>query len=164
MSSSDEPDIDSFVDSGYDSRFSQSADIEARNCDGWTALHVAAAWGSQDIVKLLLKHGAKVESKTLDGYTALSLAVSYGHKTTASLLVAHSFDVDLERNQGWASLLLAAENDQFSFEKPFHARLKSDGDDIDLLLEKAEGEAVENHEDWTVITSPANGRESRKST
>ena len=51
-----------------------------------TALHLAAGLGHEDIVGLLLVHGADITLKNEDGMTALDLAKSEGHESVAQLL------------------------------------------------------------------------------
>lgn len=46
-----------------------------------TALHAATDEGYEDIVELLLTHGAGVNSQDVDGWTALHLATSKGIST-----------------------------------------------------------------------------------
>jgi hypothetical protein len=58
-------------------------------CDehGWTALIVAASYGYQDLVALLLSRGARADVQANNGMTALHLAAHYGFKGVAKLLV-----------------------------------------------------------------------------
>jgi ankyrin repeat protein len=46
----------------------------------WTALHAAARRDQLEIVKLLLKHGAKMNAETVDHFTPLDLAVLFGQR------------------------------------------------------------------------------------
>lgn len=43
------------------------ADIEAEDDNGWTPLHFAARYGFHEIVKLLLKNGAKTGKRVTGG-------------------------------------------------------------------------------------------------
>jgi hypothetical protein len=52
----------------------KGANVNARDVDGWTPLHWAAALGRLDIVKLLVERGADVNAKNGDGKTPLDLA------------------------------------------------------------------------------------------
>lgn len=61
------------------------ANINARDCVGWTALMMAAYKGYINIAKVLIKHGADVNIRT-NTWTALSWATRYGHTETADLL------------------------------------------------------------------------------
>ena len=61
------------------------ANINARDCVGWTALMMAAYKGYINIAEVLIKHGADVNIRT-NTWTALSWATRYGHTETADLL------------------------------------------------------------------------------
>lgn len=45
--------------------------MEIKNCDGETALHVAARNGRALIVELLLSHGVNINARDNDGWTVL---------------------------------------------------------------------------------------------
>ena len=45
-----------------------------------TALHIASDGGHEDVVEVLLAHGADVTKKDEKGFTALMLAIREGHK------------------------------------------------------------------------------------
>jgi ankyrin repeat protein len=62
----------------------QGADVNAANEAGDTALHLAAARGSDEIIQLLVEKGAKLDVKNKLGQTPLSEAAP--HKRTAALL------------------------------------------------------------------------------
>ena len=51
------------------------SDAHARNRNGWTALHLAAARGHWDVCDLLLRYGCNPYEQTHSGKTALQLAV-----------------------------------------------------------------------------------------
>lgn len=75
-----------------------------------TYLITAAANGSLDLVKLLLKHKAQVNQ--LDGFkaTALMAAAGKGHKDLVELLLASGADVKAKDDEGKDALALAKEN------------------------------------------------------
>jgi ankyrin repeat protein len=104
------------------------AEINAKNEDGRTPLHLAARLGSKDVVELLLAHGAEVNAKTNkgekrmnstpilddhkevvmnmredDNRTPLHDAALNGNKDVAELLLAHGAKVDA-KNVGDASV------------------------------------------------------------
>jgi serine/threonine-protein phosphatase 6 regulatory ankyrin repeat subunit A/serine/threonine-protein phosphatase 6 regulatory ankyrin repeat subunit B len=91
--------------------------IEAR-VDGSneTALHLAATHGREDILRLLLNHGAHIEAQTNDGMRALHLAVHAGQIAVVKLLLAYGVDsearIDNRRTvfDGWTALQLAIQN------------------------------------------------------
>lgn len=55
------------------------ADVNARNAQGRTALHVAANEGREGLVRYLLTRGAAPNLQDADGNTALHLAAAGGH-------------------------------------------------------------------------------------
>jgi ankyrin repeat protein len=56
---------------------------------GWTALHYGANNGHEDIVALLMEHGADVAIVDKDGHTARDLAIANGHTAVADLLTRY---------------------------------------------------------------------------
>src|SRR6266852_8237808 len=66
-------------------------DVKAQNSSGETALHLAAADDTDDIIALLLKAGADVNAKDNRGRTPLFAAVTNGYggvKATPPLITA----------------------------------------------------------------------------
>lgn len=70
--------------------------VDARQPDGHSALHLAAAKGCAATVKLLLMHGADCRAITPSGHTALHLAARSGSKDVIAVLL--NFDPDLDLN------------------------------------------------------------------
>jgi len=73
------------------------------NQPGWTALHYAAAAGDNDIVGILLKHGAKVDAVSplkSGAYTPLMMAAREGKDDTALLLMKHGANAALTNSEG----------------------------------------------------------------
>ncbi|GLT80162.1 hypothetical protein SLA2020_516160 [Shorea laevis] len=73
--------IRELVDSGIDVNF--------RDIDDRTALHIAACQGLTDVVSLLLQRGALVDSKDRWGSTPLADAICYKHQDVIKLLEKH---------------------------------------------------------------------------
>jgi ankyrin repeat protein len=63
----------------------RGADINARQQNGFTALHGAAGAGRADLVELLLAHGADRHALTDDGKTPAAVAAERGHTIPALL-------------------------------------------------------------------------------
>ncbi|MDF2965500.1 MAG: uncharacterized protein K0Q51_888 [Rickettsiaceae bacterium] len=61
--------------------------IEIADSKGWTALHFAAYNGDFDLVKLLVKYGAKVNILDEQGYSPMYLAIEKGHINIYNFLV-----------------------------------------------------------------------------
>jgi ankyrin repeat protein len=82
---------------------SQRADLAARDLNGDTPLHMAAANGSSEMVKLLLDHSARPTAPNKDGETALHMCARYalGNMDVARSLVASGADLNIvdARNQ-----------------------------------------------------------------
>ena len=62
------------------------ADLGLRQEDGATALHIAAATGDLEIVRLLVSHGADRAAENYDGNTPAGVARSAGHDAVADYL------------------------------------------------------------------------------
>jgi uncharacterized protein len=66
----------------------------ARDCDGDTALALAAERGHIELVKVLLKNGADVNAKNLNGVTALMRAAENDRAAAVKILLAHHANCD----------------------------------------------------------------------
>ena len=62
-----------------------NADVNARDEDDWTPLHIAAWWDARDVAELLLDKGADVNARDEDGWTPLDFSAN----ETAALLRSH---------------------------------------------------------------------------
>jgi uncharacterized protein len=56
--------------------------------EGYTCLMMAAANGNEDLLRLLVKHGADVNLKSRDGHSALGLAEENGLESMVRLLIS----------------------------------------------------------------------------
>ncbi len=55
--------------------------VERETSDGWTALHLAAAFQRAMIAGHLISHGANVDVKTSNGTTPLEMAQKHNHSS-----------------------------------------------------------------------------------
>lgn len=62
------------------------ADARSVDSHGWTALHVAAAYGYAGSARLLLKAGADPTARTSNGLTPADMAMTNGHHNLAEVL------------------------------------------------------------------------------
>jgi ankyrin repeat protein len=86
----------------------EGADVNARDCDGDTALILAADRGHGELVQVLLKSGAEVDARNLIGETALMRAAENGLAAVVKLLLAHHADCNAGNNINCTSLMRAA--------------------------------------------------------
>jgi cytohesin len=81
------------------------ADVNAKDEEGLTPLHLAAGRGHKKIVELLIAKDADVNAKlAVEGETPLHLAAWDGHKEIAELLIAKGADVNV-RDKGSGRLV-----------------------------------------------------------
>jgi hypothetical protein len=74
-----------------------------------TRVHLAAYFGLEKVVKLLLADSVDLDSKNTQGQTPLLWAADKGHEAVVQLL--HKADVNAKTNYEWTALLGAAENE-----------------------------------------------------
>ncbi|KAM7190403.1 Ankyrin repeat-containing domain protein [Rhypophila sp. PSN 637] len=79
---------------------------------GWTALHMAASAGNQELTRLLLTRGADFTRRLPDGKSALFLSAT--HPETLKVLLEHGADPDTQANDGGTPLLWATAKTQHS--------------------------------------------------
>ncbi|EAX96862.1 ankyrin repeat protein, putative [Trichomonas vaginalis G3] len=90
----------------------QDIDINEKDDDGKTALHIAASHNSKETAKLLISHGININEKDNDGRTALHFAASHNSKETAKLLISHGININEKDNNGQTALFDAAINNR----------------------------------------------------
>ncbi|XP_028440536.1 protein phosphatase 1 regulatory subunit 12A isoform X2 [Perca flavescens] len=75
-----------------------------------TALHVAAAKGYIEVLKVLLQCGVDVDSRDIDGWTPLHAGAHWGQEEVCSLLADNMCDMGAVNNVGQTPLDVADEN------------------------------------------------------
>jgi ankyrin repeat protein len=162
----------------------QGADPIAKDNHGWNAIHVAARFGRDNILRLLLakQFDWDLEARISNGRTALLLAVRNGHLTTIDLLLEQGADPTAKDNQGWNAIHIAANFGQDNVLRPLLAKqfdwdlearasngrtalLLAVGNGhltiIDLLLEQGADPTAKDNQGWNAIHRAAGyGRDS----
>ncbi|EAY09537.1 ankyrin repeat protein, putative [Trichomonas vaginalis G3] len=69
---------------------SLGADINDKDEDGRTSLHIAAYYDFKEIAELLISHGANIDEKDNDEKLPIHYAAYFNSKETAELLISHS--------------------------------------------------------------------------
>jgi ankyrin repeat protein len=82
----------------------------SKNHDSNTALHLAARYGYNEVVKIFLSHGVTIDSKNNDSNTALHLAAKNGHNEVVDLLLSHGVTNDSKNSDSNTALHVAARN------------------------------------------------------
>ncbi|XP_014289691.1 ankyrin repeat domain-containing protein 29-like [Halyomorpha halys] len=86
------------------------ADVNFTTDNGDTALHIASAKESLEVVKVLVKRGAGINIQDYDGVTALMFAANNTNSNILVTYLLHSgADLSLKSKRGWNSLHYAAE-------------------------------------------------------
>ena len=61
--------------------------MEAADQEGNTALHVAAEYGHENVVELILSRGGDITVRNKKGLTCLDVAIEWGMEKAAEVLI-----------------------------------------------------------------------------
>ncbi|MGI8966009.1 MAG: ankyrin repeat domain-containing protein, partial [Limisphaerales bacterium] len=86
---------------------SKAADINAKDYNNQSALHISSEQGFKAVVQTLLENKADVNAKTYQGQTPLHVAISKGNKAVAELLLANGANVNAKNAEGQTPLFRA---------------------------------------------------------
>jgi len=86
-----------------------TANVNARNRNGWTPLHFAAIGGSAEVARMLVARGADIEARSDNGQTPLLRAAAEGSKGVIEVLLDNGAGVNIaDPTYGWTPLHYAA--------------------------------------------------------
>lgn len=88
-------------------------DLEQEDSSGMTLVMFAAAGGHDDILRLLVKKGAKVNSRQKNGTTALIHAAEKNFLTSAAILLDAGAYVNIQQTNGETALMKACKRGNF---------------------------------------------------
>jgi ankyrin repeat protein len=139
----------------------QGAEINAKNEQGNTPVHVAVASRQKEIVGLLAERGTDVNAANPRGDTPLHLAAEADDRDIAELLIAKGADVNARNRQGRTPLHVAAMKHHTSMVESLAAH-GADASVKDRSGETALQLARHKLESWDRLT--ANGAQGYKDT
>lgn len=82
--------------------------VDAPQADGATALHWAAHWGDESLVRMLLQAGANANARNDHGVPPISLAASRGHVAVVEQLLSARANPNTTVRRGETPLMAAA--------------------------------------------------------
>jgi ankyrin repeat protein len=86
-----------------------NSDVNQKNKDGQTSLHLAARSGHKEVARLLIAEGAIVnEEDKKNSFTPLHYAVTFGHIEVAKLLITEGARINARDDHGFIPLHWAA--------------------------------------------------------
>jgi ankyrin repeat protein len=96
---------------------SNKFDVNQKNHVGYTVLHQAVSFGSKEIIKILIEHGADINSQTKNGETPLMLGLEIDEHSwdteseveLVELLLSYNPKIDLENESGETAFCIALE-------------------------------------------------------
>ncbi len=97
------------------------------NRPGWTALHYAAAAGSNEIVQLLLDKSAYIDAESPNKTTPIMMAARGGHIYTVKLLLDEGADATLKNALGMTAIDFARNHGYQDIVEGLTYRLKKAG-------------------------------------
>lgn len=95
------------------------AELDRRNCWGWSARDIAEAIGATSIAKLLDQAGAQL---SMAAAVALFTAIAAGDHQRVSEALDQGLDVDVRDHHGHTGLMLAIKDDQIELAELLHSR------------------------------------------
>jgi ankyrin repeat protein len=97
------------------------------NRPGWTALHYAAAAGSNEIVQILLDAAAYIDAESPNKTTPIMMAARAGHILTVKLLLDEGADATLKNEAGMTAIDFARQGEFKDIVEGLSYRLRKAG-------------------------------------
>ncbi len=122
--------------------------LESRNGDGWTPLHLAAFFGTPELINALIDRGATVDARSGNAManTPLHAAVAGGKKENVEALGTRGANVNAQQHGGWTALHGAAQSGNREMVEvliangaDLKARAENNQSPLDLALQKGHG-------------------------
>lgn len=122
--------------------------LESRNGDGWTPLHLAAFFGTPELINVLIDRGATVDARSGNAManTPLHAAVAGGKKENVEALGTRGANVNAQQHGGWTALHGAAQSGNREMVEvliangaDLKARAENNQSPLDLALQKGHG-------------------------
>lgn len=100
--------VDGQVDKAID-MISKIDNVDFKDANGYTYLHIAVQNESLDIIKLLISKGADINAIDIFGKTPLMIAISAfcGDRTIIDYLIKNGADIELKTKAGVSTRKLA---------------------------------------------------------
>lgn len=97
------------------------------NRPGWTALHYAAASGSNEIIQALLEKSAYIDAESPNKTTPIMMAANGGHILAVKLLLDEGADATLKNELGMTAIDFAEKAEHKDIAEGLRYRLKRAG-------------------------------------
>lgn len=131
-----------FLDSG--------ADVNEKNLNGFTPLHIACSGGHRELVDLLISRGADVHARSNRGWSCLYSAVIGNHLEIVTLLVTLGVAVNSSDDDGVTLLHWAADKGHIdivryliSYDADVKARSRNDDTPLHFACRRGQSEVAE---------------------